>query len=319
MKKVRNVTLLIILLILVSFIAISYKADIPVDEIKKKHALPCSNYIHIQGMDIHYCIEGQGDTLILLHGTGSSLHTWQDWVDILKDSFTILRLDLPGFGITGPHPQHDYTAQAYNVMLDTLFSKLAIDSFHIAGNSFGGFVAWNYAHYKAHTVKSCILVDPSGYPFPKEHKLPIGFRIAQNDLLAPILEKITPRSIVSKTVHNAYEKEEVITQEKIKRYEDLLLREGNRRALSKRLKKNEPELCANLKNIYTPTLIMWGKEDAVLPVSMASRFEEDMPNAQLIIYEGVGHIPMEEIPHQSTADMLHFISQLKKGRNHVYN
>lgn len=312
MKKFIQ-SLTIVLLFTVCFIGFRhYKNDIPVEQLKQKYELACSDYVHVDGMDIHYCIEGTGDTLILLHGTGSSLHTWQEWVDILKDSFTIVRLDLPGFGITGPHPDHDYSADAYNLMLDEFFLKLDFDKFHMAGNSFGGFVCWNYAYHLPNKIKSLILLDPSGYPFPDDHKLPIGFRIAQSDILAPILEKITPSSIVEKTVYNAYEIEEVITAEKVKRYEEMLLRKGNRRAISKRLKQEEPELYTHLKNIHTPSLIMWGDKDAVLPVSMAKRFKEDMPNAQLIIYKGVGHLPMEEIPERSTNDLLSFINSIQK-------
>ena len=306
--------MLLLLLTLITGVLISrhFKADLDVAYLQERYALACSNYLEAQDMNIHYCIEGQGDTLVLLHGTGSSLHTWQDWVDILKDSFTIVRLDLPGFGITGPHPDHDYSANAYNLMLDEFFSTLGFDKFHMAGNSFGGFVCWNYAYHVPNQIKSLILLDPSGYPFPDNHKLPIGFRIAQSDILAPILEKITPSSIVEETVYNAYEIEDVISAEKVKRYEDMLLRKGNRRAISKRLKQEEPELCIHLKNIHTPSLIMWGDQDAVLPVSMAKRFKEDMPNAQLIIYKGVGHLPMEEIPERSTNDLLSFINSIQK-------
>jgi len=311
MKALKYLLLGVIVILLIS-LTMFYKSDIPAATIKADYSLSHSQFVDIKGMNIHYCMEGQGDTLVLLHGTGSSLHTWQDWVDHLKDSFTIVRMDMPGFGLTGPHPQHDYTAAAYMDVFDGLFDHLKLNQFHIGGNSFGGFLAWNYALHKPGNVESLILVDAAGYPMPEGSQMPIGFRIAKNKILAPIMEHITPFNVIEKTVYQSYEKEDVVTDEVMKRYSDLLLREGNRKAIAKRIQQIEPELISKIPDIKTPTLILWGKEDALLPVSMAYRFEEDLDNETLIIYDGVGHIPMEEIPDQTVQDLKAFISSVKK-------
>ena len=81
---------------------------IPLEEIKQRHELPDSKYLELQGMKIHYRDVGQGPVLLLLHGMFSSLHTWNDWSDILSKRFRVICLDNPNYGLTGPHPKGVY-------------------------------------------------------------------------------------------------------------------------------------------------------------------------------------------------------------------
>src|SRR5215470_14554481 len=105
-----------------------------------------------------------GAPLVLLHGMGSSLHTWDAWSDALRSRFRVIRMDLPGFGLTGPNRQDDYRNETYLAFLDAFRSKLGLDGFALAGNSFGGQIAWSYAVAHPGQVRALVLVDPSGTP-----------------------------------------------------------------------------------------------------------------------------------------------------------
>ena len=85
----------------------AYRPDIPLTDLKRKYANADSRYLDIDGMPVHYRDQGQGPVLLLLHGTGASLHTWDGWIQPLENDFRIVRLDLPGFGLTGPAPDDD--------------------------------------------------------------------------------------------------------------------------------------------------------------------------------------------------------------------
>ena len=82
-------------------------------ELIEKYTNENSKFINIDGLDVHYRDEGKGEVLLLIHGTFSSLHTYDVWANILKDHFRIIRLDLPGFGITGPSIDNKYSIELF--------------------------------------------------------------------------------------------------------------------------------------------------------------------------------------------------------------
>ncbi|MEM8548821.1 MAG: alpha/beta fold hydrolase, partial [Pseudomonadota bacterium] len=106
-----------------------------------------SRFVAVAGSDAHYRREGTpgAPVLLLLHGTSSSLHTWDGWVSRLADDYDIVRVDLPGFGLTGPRADRDYTVSAYVAFLERFVARLGLTQFTIAGNSLGGNIAWRFA------------------------------------------------------------------------------------------------------------------------------------------------------------------------------
>uniref|UniRef100_UPI00404B205D alpha/beta fold hydrolase n=1 Tax=Fulvivirga sp. TaxID=1931237 RepID=UPI00404B205D len=171
--------LILFLAMIVAAIAMLYKPDMPLDELKALYANEESKFVDIDGMDVHYRVEGSGPTLVLLHGTSSSLHTWDAWTEILKDDFTIVRMDLPAFGLTGPNTTKDYSLVAYSQFLDKFLAAVNVDTFYLAGNSLGGGIAMNYTLDHPERVKKLILIDASGYP-REAGKRPWIFRLASN-------------------------------------------------------------------------------------------------------------------------------------------
>jgi pimeloyl-ACP methyl ester carboxylesterase len=280
-----------------ALLAFLYKSDIPFEELKNKYTNEQSKFINIQGVYVHYRDEGnQNDSipLVLIHGTSSSLHTWDSIVPALVGKKRIIRLDLPAFGLTGPHPQRDYSINFYNQFIDAFLNAIGVQQYIIAGNSLGGSIAWNQALAYPNKVKQLVLINSGGYP-KKNEKGNIGFKLASTPVVGDVLLKFTPRGIIRKSVEDVYSDKAKVNEVLVQRYFDLLLREGNRNAtldiFKQRIIFGSSE---RIKNIKTPTLIIWGEDDQLIDVSNAYLFEKDIQNSQLVIIPKTGHVPMEE-------------------------
>lgn len=294
---------------IVGFIASSWHNDIPVEEIIEKYAYDNSQFLELDGMSVHYRINGDtGETVVLLHGTASSLHTWEGWTEELSKTYRVVSFDMPGFGITGPEPNNDYTRERYVKFIDDVLKKLNIDSCYMAGNSFGGYMTWSYAVKHPEKVKKIAILNSSGYP-RGDQPTPISFQMQKMDWLRPVITTITPTSLVRKSVEVVYYDDSKITDELVTRYNELLLREGNRGGLMGKTQQITYDYTEEIKQVQCPTLIMWGDTDMLVNIDAAPKFHRDIPNSELLIYENMGHVPMEEIPEKSVADFIGFLQK----------
>ena len=321
---VKILSLLIFILVLTG--AAFYKGDLPTEYLEDKYTSEQSKFIIVKGVRTHYRIEGNisdsatKDTqvnlsdksnvkkpyLILVHGTGASLHTWDIWTEILKQHFIVVRLDLPAFGLTGPNPQRDYSLDYYVDFLNEFTDKLGLAEFSIAGNSLGGGIAWSFTTKHQDKVKKLILLNSSGLP---KADIPMVFALARNPISAFFLRYTTSKSFIKKNIQQVYFDDNKISDALVERYWELGLREGNRQAFVDRANLAFVYSTELLSVIRVPTLIMWGEEDEWIPVADAQVLGQLIENSQLIIYPGVGHVPMEEIPEQTAKDSLSFLLQ----------
>jgi pimeloyl-ACP methyl ester carboxylesterase len=261
-----------------------------------------------QGIELHYRDEGKQDApvLFLLHGIMASLQTWDGWVKALQDDFRIIRVDIPGFGLTGPYSDGIYNIERSVDMVDQLSDKLGIESFFLAGNSMGGYISWNFALVHSEKVKRLILLDAAGYPF----KPPMMLEILQTPVLKQAVGFLTPRFIVTHTLNEVYGDASKVNDELIDRYHQLMLREGNRQAVVDVFASISDVDNSAIKQLKVPTLIQWGSNDAWIPLVNAQKFSDDIEGAKTIVYPGVGHIPMEEIAEISANDAKDFLRAL---------
>lgn len=290
--------------------AIGYHQGIPVKKLKSKYSTPESKFFRAEGMEIHYRITGKGPALLLIHGIGSSLHTWKDYHKLLSDDFTVISLDIPGFGLTGPTPEQKYTFEIYVNVFSELLRRLEIEKAHVVGNSLGGLLAWQFAFWKPKRVSKLVLMDAAGMVTSFEDLTDIGFKLSAHDLTKKMTYKVLPKPLVASSLKNAVYDSKVITKRKVEQYSELLLREGNREAFSHILRNlilSGKDQIPKIKTITLPTLIMWGEEDNIINVNDAHLFKRAMPHAELIIYPKIGHLPMEENPKQSANDIKEFL------------
>lgn len=285
----------------------------------EKYTNSTSQYMDVNGLKIHYQVEGSGPPLLLLHGVGSSLHTWDAWVNELKSQYQVIRLDLPGFGLTGPSKAHDSTSAQYMVkMLDGFVSQLGLERFFIAGSSLGGYYAWNYAAVHPEKLYKMVLLDAAGYP----QDMPFWIGLASFPGVHWITPHMLPKWVLEWSAQSAYAQEDLLTDEARQRYFDLSQRRGNRESYVKhflhlREMAGDPSYSDKVKDVLVPTLLLWGQEDDWIPLDVMTQFHRDLAYSEYIVYEGVGHLPMEEIPVQSARDANHFfMSQLQQVMNH---
>lgn len=292
-----------------AFLLSSCNSDIPVAELKVKYQKANSEFIDIDGVSVHYIMEGRMDDslpIVFIHGTSASLHTWDTLSSLLKTNKKIIRLDLPAFGLTGPNRLNQYNFNFYNQFLDEFLLKLNVTQCIVAGNSLGGSIAWNYAIASPEKVKQLILLDASGYP-KKDEKGSLGFKLAGIPVLNQALKHISPISLIRKSLEDAFYNKSLVTEKMVQQYHDMLLREGNRGAVLELFQHPMKADPAKIKLITQPTLIIWGKEDQLISYKNAALFKQDIQNSQMLVLDKVGHIPMEEAPNQVATAILEFI------------
>jgi pimeloyl-ACP methyl ester carboxylesterase len=293
------------------FVAINWAPDRPLSELQARWAQQPSAFIDVQGMHVHLRDEGPRTDpvpIVLLHGTSSSLHTWDGWAQELKSNRRVIRFDLPGFGLTGPSADGDYRIESYVRFVAAMLDQLGVSRCVIAGNSFGGQVAWETALAHPERIEKLILVDAAGYPF-QSRSIPIGFRIARIPVLNRLMEFTLPRRLVESSVRNVYGDPGKVTTKLVDRYFELTLREGNRRALVKRFEQAPAGLHADrIAALKLPTLILWGGRDRLIPPADAENFHRDIAGSRLIVFDRLGHVPQEEDPAATVAAARQFLS-----------
>ncbi len=288
--------------------------DRDVEELRALYTNDASQFIELpSGLTVHVRDEGPraAPVLVLVHGSSASLQTWEPWVERLSDDYRIISYDQPGHGLTGPTPDGNYDTDIFVETLDGVANALGLTDFVVAGNSMGGWVAWNYALAHGNRLNGLVLIDASGVPDAEPRKLPIGFRIAQMPVISRLMQKITPRSMVETSLRQSVSNQAIVDDIMVDRYYDLLLYPGNRAATGARGRAERtvasPETMAA---IAVPTLVIWGEEDTLVPLSSGQWFDAHIPDSVLIVYPGIGHIPMEETPDRSAADMRAWLDRL---------
>lgn len=303
-----------------------FEHDIPAETVDARYTSAASRFLTLEsGARIHYRDEGRPDglPLVLIHGSNASLHTWEPWVATLGSEYRIVSLDLPGHGLTGRTPEDDYSAEAYMDVVQALTRHLALPAFVLGGNSMGGGVAWRYTLRHPREVVALILVDASG---PADWRAvaegdtpgesPLAFRLLRLSWFQSIARYLDPAYLVSQGLKSSYANPALVSDALIERYYTLNMRSGTRAATLKRFSQNRDSSATQtpLNRIRVPTLILWGDTDTLIPVAVGERFAATIPDSTLVVYEHVGHLPMEEVPKRSAADVRIFLRGLQSDQ-----
>jgi len=298
--------------------------------LEKKYTDEHSEFVEVRDSRIHYRSEGneENQTLVLLHGTFSSLHTWDGWVEQLKDEYHLVRLDMPGFGLTGPREKDEHRLEYLVNTVGEFCETLELEDIVVVGNSLGGGVAWRLATWNPDLARGAILIDAGG-----------GTLLCRilDSLTTPLISQLGVSRLMARMVLNdAYGSKATPSTETVRRYHDLVLRPGNRRAareLSRNFRRDHPDACGekhlvptppsfhepspNLCDPYCisdmgiPVLFQWGEEDDWLPPSFGRELSARVQRSTFIAYEDIGHLPMEEAPAETAADARQFIQQIE--------
>lgn len=300
--------LIAIAVLLVALLATGVRRDLAPEELAEYES-EASRFVPVRGLSVHLREEGKavgdGAPLVLLHGTASSLHTWDGWVAELERDHRLVRLDLPGFGLTGPDPQGRYAPEDDVALLVELFDRLGLDKVSLAGNSLGGGIVLRFALAHPERVEKLVLVDSSGLPHP-----PIGpLDLMAVPGVALLARWITPRAGIRRMMGEVYGDPSRFSDELVTRYHRLIRHRGNRAALADRRRAARPPLGELLGEIRAPTLILWGQCDGWIPLANGCEMHEKIAGSELIVYRGLGHVPMEEAPERTSRDVREFLGR----------
>lgn len=305
----------VLVVILAIFVAKDLHFDLPAADLQAKYANDASKFVELEaGLRVHYRDEGPRDApvLLLIHGTASSLHTFDALTALLAEDYRIVRFDLPGFGLTGPCAGCDYSPREDAEFVRRMLDALKIESpVNIAGNSLGGRIAWEFALAFPEQIRGLVLIDSLGYPWPEK---PMGIALARVPLLKYAQRYITPYFLIRRSLHEVYGDDALVSEELVDRHFELLLHAGNRAAFIARVNHELDADSARISSLRLPVLVLWGADDAWIPVEHAPHFVRDIPGARSILYSGVGHVPHEEAPGLVAKDLRSFLRAVDRVR-----
>lgn len=284
----------------------AWTPDLPRAALEARYTERADRRIDVLGVGLQVRESGPRDApvVIMLHGFGASLQTWQAWAQALSDRFRVVRFDLPGFGLTGPDPTHDYSDARSIAVLAGLMDRLGIARASLVGNSLGGRIAGRFAAAHPERVDRLVLAAPDGF----ESR---GFEYGRAPTVGPAVRLMRfslPRPLVRMSLAPAYGDPARLTDAVLDRYRDLMLAPGVRAAMIERLRQSilqDPR--AELARISAPTLLVWGAKDAMIPISNARDYLAVMPDARLVEFPALGHVPFEESPDETLAPVRAFL------------
>ncbi|AXI02420.1 alpha/beta fold hydrolase [Aquirhabdus parva] len=247
-----------------------------------------SRFALVDGLRIHYKLAGDGPAVMLLHGSASSLQGFEQVAALLAKSFTVIRPDLSGFGLTGPRPDGDYRIETYVSTLARFMDALQIKKYSVVGNSLGGNVAWNMALEHPERLNGIVLINATGYP---EKSLPSGMRLARNPLLRPLLRLWLPRRATERNLKSIVgSTSTIVNGEMVDRVHGLMSLPGNRSAFIDFVNTDQKDRSKEIHKILVPTLVLRSARVD------GQHFSSDIINHQELIHNDGGHLLPEEDP-----------------------
>lgn len=268
-------------------------------------------FAYSPSVSINYEVHGNGSrTLILLHGFGASLETWRDIQPLLQPYFTLYLVDLKGSGLSSKPEDASYSVEEQARIITAFMGSLDLSQATLVGHSYGGGVAlMSYLHHHPlnQGIDSLVLIDAAAYP----QDFPFFVSVMRNPFLRRVANLLPPRTRASYTLHRIIHNPDVITPERIERYARFLELPGANHALQHSAAQILPDdidkFVSNLSGITLPTLILWGREDSVIPVRYGQRLHEDLSNSEIKVFPQCGHIPHEEFPDLTASAIHEFI------------
>ena len=313
-----------ILLGLLAFVAVIVAAvwltlkrdDIPIRELERRYATDASRYMELDnGVRAHFLDVGPRKTdvtLIFLHDLGGGSDDWRQWILELENEYRIIAIDLPGHGLTQAPPNYAPSIDSFGDLVGEVVTRLELGDIAIAGSALGARVAYSYSLKRPGRVSSLILVGATGWERSEDEKQALV--VSPNDLVAaswlqPIVQRLDMTNVMRESLAASFVDKSLVSEDMVLRYADLSRGPGRRAMLWKMIRDpGETATVAELSQLIAPTLILHGEKDVMAPPRFAKLFHDAIPDSTLILYEGVGHRPHNEIPQRSASDLRNFLA-----------
>ncbi|MDF1805381.1 alpha/beta hydrolase [Hyphomonas sp.] len=294
------------------------RPDISYNTLESVYSKSNSRYLKSGSqIELHFTDTGPRDApiLVLVHGYSASLNTWDAWVRNLRKDYRVIRLDLPGHGLSRCVDNDEIGIEQFIASIDRVTHSLDVDQFTLVGSSMGGHTAWAYALAHPDRLDGLVLVDAAGWLSApgEDDKDPVIFKLLRNGFARNVMKDLDMSALIRSGLENSFADPELVTDEMVERYSAMSRAPCHREALLKIMSGTTLRVPASkerLSAITVPTLILHGDTDNLIPVAHAEKFADAIPGSKLIIYPETGHIPQEEQPVASVEDFRAFLATI---------
>lgn len=273
---------------------------------------PFDRFVQVQGVNIHYeAYAGSGETVVLLHGFGSSTYTWREVIPVLQQAgLRVYALDIKGSGWSEKPIPSDYSPEGLTRSVLDWMDVMGIERCILGGNSLGGGISLMVALEAPERVQALVLLDAAGYPKTK----PFLVRVSGSPMARWLVKPFFGEALIRVVMKEVFFAQEKVTRERINAYYDRLRTENALDVLglvaAGLTDEKAQALSSRFKEIHCPVLVLWGEEDRWIPVSHAHRFHEDLPQSSLVLLPACGHVPQEERPLETGRAMVDFVKNV---------
>lgn len=278
-------------LLLSAFVAIVAPFALPQDQ----PAPPTEKVAVVFSQNIRYFEAGQGPAVILLHGLGGGKEIWMASFGALAAQYHVYAIDQIGFGHSDK-PLLDYKIATYADFLQGFMQAQNIPKATLVGNSLGGWIALEFAVHHPEMVEKLVLVDSAGLPWtqPFAADLNPSSLAGMRAMLETVFydKKILTDEVVLQAFTNHVRTNEAYTIQRtmagwaVPQFED-----------------------ANLASIHAPTLVVWGRQDVLIPLVSGEKLRDGIPGATLVLIDECGHAPEIEKPAEFNRALLEFLGK----------
>ena len=261
---------------------------------------------------MHQEVYGDGDPILCLHGLGANLFSWRHFITPFSQNNRLILVDFKGSG-KSPKPRDTHYSieekadEIYNLILEQDLTNLTL-----MGNSLGGAVALLLAirlgENNPGRLSKLVLIDSAG-----DKKYVPGHLKLLRSIFGVSIMYLTPSKLAARmTLRMCYFDSKLITKEQVEAYAAPIASPGGRHALLQTARRcipaNADDLIAKVSGITVPTLILWGREDQVIPLKVGELLHQLIPKSRLVIIERCGHVPQEEKPTETIALISEFLT-----------
>lgn len=273
---------------------------VPPSSLAEKNSL----FIKVNGRQFHYQKYGSGKPLFLMHGFAGSTYTWRNVIPLLAQNYTVYAFDLQGFGLSDKSPEAKYDLRSQAEAVIAFIKALNLPSIALAGHSMGGVITGIAACLDPHIIDKAILIDAGFYhgaPPKFFQKLFFPFDVI-------MARSFYTRGVRSKSLLSSYYDKSMVTDEVVDKYLEPSRTPYAAEVLVKMMRTAASDSYEGIaQRITVPTLLIWGKQDGVNPVSDANRLHREIKGSQLVIIDKSGHMVQEEQPQKVAGAIRSFL------------
>jgi pimeloyl-ACP methyl ester carboxylesterase len=261
--------------------------------------------IKLSNMNIYceYTISGK-PPILLIHGLVASTYTFNSMIPLLKKHFSVIAIDLPGFGRSEKSQRFINSYENYAALIAACIDYFDLKEVYLAGHSMGGQISLYTAKLFPKKVKKLILLNSSGYLQPSSHWMKLLSYVPYFYLF---IKRSVKKQGVKDTLEITLSDPSVITEEMIEEYSLPLNDKQFYKSLLRLVRYREGDLRSEqVQQITTPALLIYGEKDRIVSLNVGKKLKKDLPNAELLTYPDTGHLFTDEIPEKLAEQIRRF-------------